>query len=62
MDAESRRHPIRNIAVAIGVLAFGFRLITLRDLTNDHYMHLAWAQQLLFGQMPGGDFVDPGMP
>jgi hypothetical protein len=62
MAAESRRHPIGNIAVAIGVLAFGFRLITLRDLTNDHYMHLAWAQQLLFGQMPGRDFVDPGMP
>ena len=50
------------ITAAVGVLAFGFRLVTLRDLTNDHYMHLAWAQQLLFGQLPGRDFVDPGMP
>src|SRR5258705_497488 len=23
---------------------------------------LAWAQQLLFGELPGRDFVDPGMP
>src|SRR5262245_37337217 len=25
-------------------------------------MHMAWAQQLLFGELPGRDFVDPGMP
>jgi hypothetical protein len=25
-------------------------------LSNDHYMHLAWAQQLLFGELPGRDF------
>ena len=25
-------------------------------------MHLAWAQQVLFGEVPGRDFVDPGMP
>jgi len=47
---------------AIAFIAFGFRLINVRDLTNDHYMHLAWAQQLLFGELPGRDFVDPGMP
>ncbi len=49
-------------ATAIGFIAFGFRLINVRDLPNDHYMHLAWAQQLLFGELPGRDFVDPGMP
>jgi len=49
-------------AAALGVIAFGFRLVTLRGLSNDHYMHLAWAQQLLFGELPGRDFVDPGMP
>ena len=62
MDAPSRRRTVRTIAVAMGMLAFGFRLVTLRDLTNDHYMHLAWAQQVLFGELPGRDFVDPGMP
>src|SRR5215510_6403 len=62
MVAQSRRRTVAMTAAVLGALAFGFRLVTLRDLTNDHYMHLAWAQQLLFGQLPGRDFVDPGMP
>ena len=61
MAALSRRRTVA-ITAAVGVLAFVFRLVILRDLTNDHYMHLAWAQQLLFGELPGRDFVDPGMP
>src|SRR5262245_28984802 len=62
MGPRSRRRTVRLTAAALGVVAFGFRLVTLRGLSNDHYMHLAWAQQLLFGQLPGRDFVDPGMP
>jgi hypothetical protein len=61
MAAPSRR-ALRRAAVAAGAIAFGFRLIDVRDLSNDHYMHLAWAQQVLFGEVPGRDFVDPGMP
>lgn len=45
-----------------GALVFLFRLTSLNDLTNDHYMHLSWSQQILFGLLPGLDFVDPGMP
>src|SRR5437762_14022398 len=59
--APSRR-ALRGAAVAAGAIAFGFRLIDVRDLSNDHYMHLAWAQQVLFGEVPGRDFVDPGLP
>jgi len=62
MDDQSRRRTVWLTAAVLGVLAFGFRLVTLRGLSNDHYMHLAWAQQLLFGELPGRDFVDPGMP
>jgi hypothetical protein len=62
MDAQPCRRTVWLTAAALGVLAFGFRLVTLRGLSNDHYMHLAWAQQLLFGELPGRDFVDPGMP
>jgi hypothetical protein len=62
VDTSSYRRTVRSLAIGVGLLAFAFRLITLRDLTNDHYMHLAWAQQVLFGQVPGRDFVDPGMP
>ncbi len=50
------------VAIVIGFAAFGFRLIDVRDLSNDHYMHLAWAQQVLLGEVPGRDFVDPGLP
>src|SRR5678816_941476 len=62
MDAQWRRRTVRITAAALGGLAFGFRLVTLSGLSNDHYMHMAWAQQLLFGELPGRDFVDPGMP
>lgn len=50
------------VAAALGLAAFGFRFLTTRSLTNDQYMHLAWAQQLLLGDLPGRDFVEPGMP
>src|SRR4029453_11217857 len=62
MDAQSRRRAGRVTAAAPGGAPFGFRLVTLRGLSNDHYMHLAWATQLVLGQLPGLDFVDPGMP
>ena len=62
MAVPLRRAVVWSIAVAVAIVAFGFRFMTVRDLANDHYMHLAWAQQVLFGEVPGRDFVDPGMP
>ena len=62
MRTASRRAIIGTAALAMGLIAFLFRLALFHDLSNDHYMHMAWAQQLLFGQLPGRDFVDPGMP
>ncbi len=49
-------------ALVMAIAAFGFRLPTLPSLSNDHYLYMAWAQQLLSGDLPGRDFVDPGMP
>lgn len=49
-------------ALSVGAGGFAFRILSLRGLPNDHYMHLAWAQQILFSEVPGRDFVDPGMP
>src|SRR5262245_28082310 len=48
--------------VLAGALVFLFRYASLRDMTNDQFMHLSWAQQILMGDLPGRDFVDPGMP
>jgi len=53
---------LRAAAIVLGVCAFGFTLLTTKGLTNDHYMYLGWAQQVQLGDVPGRDFVDPGMP
>ena len=45
-----------------GCAVFVFRLLAQGQLANDHYLHLALAQQVLLGALPGRDFVDPGMP
>ena len=37
------------VALAMGVAVCGFRVLTDGGLTNDHFMHLAWAQQVLLG-------------
>ena len=62
IESQATRGRLGAAALTAGAIAFAFRLITVRSLTDDHYMHLAWAQQLLLGQWPGRDFVDPGMP
>jgi hypothetical protein len=49
-------------AAVLAVFAFAFRLLTLSSLSNDHYLYLAWAQQMVLGELPGRDFVEPGMP
>jgi len=46
-------------AVFIGT--FGFRWLTL-DFDNDYFMHMAWAAEMLRGEWPVRDFVEPGFP
>lgn len=50
------------IAAGVFVSALVFRYLSTTNLHNDHYMHLAWANQVLAGEWPVRDFVDPGMP
>ena len=60
-----RVEELRGLAVGAlvsGAAAFLFLVLSFRSLSNDHYMYLAWAQQLVHGALPGRDFVDPGMP
>ncbi len=49
-------------AALAGVVAFVLRLASFNGFPNDQFMHLAWAQQLLHGELPGRDFAEPGMP
>ena len=39
-----------------------WRFLTFTGFNNDHYIHLAPAQQMLLGDWPVRDFADPGMP
>lgn len=49
-------------AVGAGVVTLLVRLAAFNGFENDHFMHVAWAQQLELGAWPGRDFVEPGMP
>ena len=49
-------------AVGAGVVTALVRLAAFNGFENDHFMHVAWAQQLELGALPGRDFVEPGMP
>jgi len=47
-------------AVALLTMAWGF--LAFAGFNNDHYIHLAGAQQMLLGEWPIRDFVDAGLP
>ncbi len=50
------------MAVLLGGTAI-FRFLVLENgFPNDHFLHLAGAQQMLFGEWPTRDFQDPGLP
>jgi hypothetical protein len=49
-------------AVIAGLLTAIIRYLGLEGFSNDHFQHLAAAQQMLLGEWPTRDFADPGMP
>ena len=49
-------------AAGVFLAAAGWRVLTFSGFQNDHYVHLARAQQVILGELPVRDFVDPGMP
>lgn len=55
---------IRSIiaGAAVFVLSFVYRLPDAASLINDHFMHVAWGRQLLWGRLPIRDAVSLGMP
>ena len=53
------------VAAAASLLfaaTLAWRFLTFTGFTNDHYGHLALAQQMLLGDRPVRDFFDPGWP
>ena len=57
----SRPLLLAGIALAF-LIAAAFRWLTLTEFLNDHFDHVALAQQLRLGALPVRDFVDEGMP
>jgi hypothetical protein len=53
-------------AVVIGTVMFAFvvalRFLSTTSFSNDEYVSLAGAQQILFGEWPTRDFLDTGAP
>ena len=48
-------------AATLAALTVAWRALTFTGFTNDQYVHLALAQQVLLGDWPLRDFHDPGM-
>jgi hypothetical protein len=49
-------------AIGVALLTAAWRFLTFTGFNNDHYIYLAGAQQMVFGELPVRDFVDPGWP
>jgi len=47
---------------AMFLVVVAWRFLTFAGFSNDHYAHLAMAQQLSLGDRPIRDFADPGWP
>ena len=61
MTSTSQRS-VTTVLGLVACVAFAWRVLTFSDFQNDHFVHLARAQQLLLGDLPIRDFVDPGFP
>jgi hypothetical protein len=43
-------------------MVFAYRYLSFEEFSNDHFVHLAEAQQMLLGELPVRDFVERGIP
>lgn len=60
--SSAERTSVVAAAIALFVATLAWRFLTFTGFTNDHYAHLALAQQMLLGDRPVRDFSDPGWP
>ena len=48
--------------LAIALLTIAYRYLSFTDFSNDHFVHLSVAQQIIMGALPVRDFVERGLP
>jgi hypothetical protein len=58
----SKKIQFTTAALILFVLVASLRFLSLTGFPDDHYVHLAGAQQMLHGEWPSRDFVDLGAP
>jgi hypothetical protein len=51
-----------SLAILSAVFVGAWRFLALPGFANDHYVHMAGAQQIVLGEWPSRDFVDAGAP
>lgn len=63
-SVEIARPSVRLWVTAATVFLFAllWQFLTYNGFPNDHYFHVARARQMLLGELPVRDFVDPGAP
>ena len=63
MADDRRRHVQMALLVILSAaLTASFRFLGTPEFNNDHFVHLAAAQQVLYGEWPTRDFIDIGRP
>ena len=50
------------VAALLGAATFVYRTLSFTGFPNDHFVHLAAAQQIVLGALPVRDFVERGLP
>lgn len=58
----TRRALLVALGGAVWLTVTALRFLSTIGFTDDHYVHLAGAQQITFGEWPSRDFVDIGAP
>jgi hypothetical protein len=62
VSSISKKIQFTTAALILFVLVASLRFLALTGFPDDHYVHLAGAQQMLHGEWPSRDFVDLGAP
>ena len=62
LSSENRAAGVAAASIGVFIATFVWRFLTFTGFSNDHYAHLALAQQILLGERPIRDFSDPGWP
>ena len=61
-DGSAPTAAVAATAVLLFAATLAWRFLAFTGFTNDHYVHVALAQQVLLGDRPIRDFIDSGWP